>query len=120
MLAGDCVVTAYWRSTVARAWRRPSAAGVAASKLLTPRKTLFDFMRVADIAAGATTEVRFNVTAADLAQADETNGDWVVEPGSFVLRFEDGSFGQRASAVEMTATIKGAKVVLDKFPAANS
>ena len=117
-LTGDCVVTAYWRAASARAWRRPSAAGIAASELLTPRKTLFDFVRVADVATGATAEVHFNVTAADLALADETSGDWMVEPGSFVLRFEDGSFGADAVAVEMTATGTGTKMVLDKFPGA--
>ena len=117
-LAGDCVVTAYFRTAAPRAWRRGSAAGIAAADLLIPRKTLFNFERVADVAAGATVAVRFNVTAADLAVADEANGDWVVEAGEYVLRFEDGSFGAGAVAVEMAATVTGAKVVLDKFPAA--
>ena len=117
-LAGDCVVTAYFRTAEPQPWRQANPAGIAASDLLVPRKTLFNYQRMTDIGTGASADVRFNISAADLAAADEVSGDWVIKPGVFTLRFEDGSFGASAKAVEMKATITGPAIVLDKFPTA--
>eukprot|EP00936_MAST-01D_sp_MAST-1D-sp1_P000981 g981.t1 len=117
-LAGDCVVTAYFRTTEPQPWRQANSAGIAASDLLVPRKTLFNYQRIIDVGAGASVDVRFNVSAADLAVADEVSGDWMIKPGAFTLRFEDGSFGASAVAVEMNAMITGPATVLDKFPTA--
>lgn len=72
--------------------------------MLTPLKQLFDYTRARDVAAGGSTTITFEITAADLAEVDEQTGDLVSEAASYTLMFDDGG-GQ---VVNMTAVVKGA------------
>ena len=114
-LAGDSVVLAYWHAKRDKAeWdaRRGGATDSRGQQLLTPLKQLFDFQRVNDVKAGGSVSVLFHVTAAALAEVDEESGDLVSEAAEYELRFEDGG-GQ---AVQLQASVVGARRVLDRFP----
>ena len=114
-LAGDSVVLAYWHAKRDKTeWdaRRGGATDSRGQQLLTPLKQLFDFQRVNDVKAGGSVSVLFDVTAAALAEVDEESGDLVSEAAEYQLRFEDGG-GQ---AVQLQASVVGARRVLDRFP----
>jgi hypothetical protein len=103
-VAGDAVVTAYFRSASPRKWRSPGK--------LSPLKQLFGFTRQHDVPAGATSAVTFNVSVGDLALVDESSGDRVSEPGEYVVSFELGAGDQ----LQMDARVAGERAVLESFP----
>jgi hypothetical protein len=125
-LVGDSVVLAYFRADRTKAgWaaRRGGNTDARGNPLLTPLKQLFDFSRVVDVPAAASvptddtvgaapTLIKFNVSAASLAEIDEKTGDRVSEPGRYELTFEDGG-GQ---VVKMVATVGGKRTVITPFP----
>ena len=122
-LAGDAVVLAYFRAERTEAeWaaRRGGATDARGNALLTPLRQLFDFERVVAVPAAGPLEsrrlVRFNVTAASLAEIDEKTGDKVSEPGTYALTFADGG----GEEVALVATVGGARTVLTPFPSSSS
>eukprot|EP00036_Acanthoecidae_sp_10tr_P008588 CAMPEP_0182919026 /NCGR_PEP_ID=MMETSP0105_2-20130417/2424_1 /TAXON_ID=81532 ORGANISM="Acanthoeca-like sp., Strain 10tr" /NCGR_SAMPLE_ID=MMETSP0105_2 /ASSEMBLY_ACC=CAM_ASM_000205 /LENGTH=784 /DNA_ID=CAMNT_0025056151 /DNA_START=43 /DNA_END=2397 /DNA_ORIENTATION=+ len=78
-----------------------------------PNKTLVDFARLDDIAAGESAEATFTLSTAELLLVAE-NGDRVSAPGQYALSFEDGS-GQ---VVARNLQLVGNTVIVDPFPIA--
>lgn len=76
-----------------------------------PIKTLVDFVRLDNVAAGATATATFNLDREDFLLVDQV-GDRVCAPGSYKLSFEDGSGGM----LQGDLIIGGDVVVVDPFP----
>merc|ERR1712166_92164 len=76
-----------------------------------PIKSLFDFIRVHDLADGASESVKFTVTPQALALATE-EGDLMVLPGGYMLYFENGA----GEAVSVPLTVTGKPALVEKFP----
>jgi hypothetical protein len=92
------VITAYWV---------PNSDLNIAAKI-----QLFDFQRV-HIRSGERQVVRFTISSAQFRTADRSNGDLVVIPGQYGLKFTDGGIGEVAASV----TVAGAsRYVVEKFP----
>ena len=119
-LDGDIVLLAYvkaQRSDAEWAARRQAQGvkNIQGRKLLTPRRTLYDYQRIRDVKAGDSRLVSFNVSAAALAEYDEVNGDLVSEPGPYQLLWEDGSKSAEGYWA-LSAKVIGKKAVLEPFP----
>jgi hypothetical protein len=112
--AGDSVILAYFRAVRSDAeWMvRRGSTDARGNTLLAPLKQLYNFTRVKDLAAGASSSVEFVVTPDSLGEVDEQNGDRVSEPGSYELMFEGGG----GELVTLVATVRGERAVLDPFP----
>ena len=76
-----------------------------------PLKSLFDFVRVDNVGAGASTDVTFTVNRDSLLLVSQA-GDRVSTPGTFTLSFENGA-GQ---AVTAEVRVVGKEVVVEAFP----
>eukprot|EP00729_Bicosta_minor_P010097 gene10097-29207_t len=82
----------------------PFGAGMAGDEVQHPLKSLFDFVRVDNVGAGASTDVTFTVNRDSLLLVSQA-GDRVSTPGTFTLSFENGA-GQAVTA-ELQAAGKG-------------
>ena len=102
-LAGDQVVQAYLMPP------EISAPEVGAR----PVKTLFDFARARDVAAGGTATVAFRVDAESLKLV-ASNGDLVAASGRYTLRFETGD--PSVEVAEAEVRLVGATRVIERFP----
>ena len=102
-LAGDQVVQAYLVPL------EISAPEVGAR----PVKSLFDFARARDVAAGGTATVAFRVDAASLKLV-ASNGDLVAASGRYMLRFETGD--PSVEVAEAEVRLVGATKVIERFP----
>ena len=92
------VITAYWM---------PNSDLNIAAKI-----QLFDFQRVY-VRSGESHVVRFTLSSAQFRSADRSNGDLVVIPGLYKLKFTDGGAGEVTASV----TVAGAgRYVVEKFP----
>jgi hypothetical protein len=78
---------------------------------LHPRKALFDFQRLHDIAPGASTTVTFAVGPDSLLLAT-SDGDLVRAPGKYTIVFENGGGESLAAPLQLT----GKQVVVEPFP----
>eukprot|EP00729_Bicosta_minor_P010096 gene10096-29206_t len=81
----------------------PFGAGMAGDEVVMaylapqhPLKSLFDFVRVDNVGAGASTDVTFTVNRDSLLLVSQA-GDRVSTPGTFTLSFENGA-GQAVTA----------------------
>jgi beta-D-xylosidase 4 len=97
-LAGDEVVMAYFLP-------------VKVALEMHPVKAMFDFVRVSDLAAGASTRVIFSVGADSILLATAA-GDIVRAPGNYTLAFENGA-GQ---VLHAKFELVGEQVVVEPFP----
>lgn len=97
---GDDVIQAYFIPVTT-----PSQPN---SRLL---KQLFDFQRV-HVAAGASTQVTFNVSSETLRLTDKASGNSVSTPGAFTISIEDGV----ATPLTYSVSVAGAEVVAAVFP----
>ena len=102
-LAGDQVVQAYLVPL------EISAPEVGAR----PVKSLFDFARARDVAAGGTATVAFRVDAESLKLV-ASNGDLVAGSGRYTLRFETGD--PNVEVAEAEVRLVGATRVIERFP----
>ena len=92
------VVTAYWVPN--------SDLNIAA------RIQLFDFQRVY-VQPGESNVVRFTLSSAQFRSADRSNGDLVVIPGLYKLKFTDGGAGEVTASVTLAGNDR---YVVEKFP----
>jgi hypothetical protein len=79
---------------------------------ILPRRSLFDFTRVAGLGAGQTATATFVFNVAELLLVDD-HGDRVAAPGTYAVRFETGGM---AEGVEVAVELVGPVVVVDAFP----
>jgi hypothetical protein len=76
-------------------------------------KTLFDFARARDVAAGGTATVAFRVDAERLKLV-ASNGDLVAASGRYTLRFETGD--PSVEVAEAEVRLVGATSMIERFP----
>lgn len=83
-----------------------------------PRKKLWAFQRIADVAPKARETVRFAVTAEALALYDTDTGDIASLPGQYGLEFTDGSGKDSGKCGDepIALGIIGDTHVFEKFP----
>lgn len=101
-LIGDIVITAYLKFKVV-----PTQAK---SKM---KKQMFDFVRLNEVAPGASEQATFDITPGRLAVSDVRNGNIIAAAGTYELIFEDGSGNSHQVQVTMT----GSDNILSVFPA---
>ena len=92
------VITAYWV---------PNADLNIAAKI-----QLFDFQRV-HVRSGESKVVQFTLSSVQFRTADRSNGDLVVIPGHYSLKFTDGGMGEVTASVTLAGSDR---YVVEKFP----
>lgn len=97
-LMGDAVVMAYFH---------PKQVALP----LHPQKSLFDFARAKNIAAGSEAHVNFTISQNSFLLAT-AEGDLVRAPGDYLLTFEDGA----GEILSLQLQIQGPQVVVEPFP----